>query len=194
MGRYCSVFGCTNQGKSTFSFPNETDKKRRKIWINFVNKNRRNKKGGKTITKWKMGETSCICSNHFEDSAFTNKDGQCKRLRLKNDAVPTKNQVLAESSSQETEFVLEIPNQQLAGSSSADIGNVLENPEEELELQQEVNPPLIKKRKCSESSGSDQQEKSSLYEPSEPSTESEEPCTRYISFTFFNSIYFIKIL
>ena len=86
---------------------------------------------------------------------------------------------MAESSSQRS-------NQQLAGNSSADIEIVLEATEKELESQQVANPPLRKKRKFSESvnenspSNTDQP-----YVPSDPSTESEESCSRYIKFMFF---------
>ena len=177
MGRYCSVYDCKNKGTSTFGFPK--DKTRSKQWEDFVNKTRRNPKTQKKIKKWKIGKQSCICSDHFEDSAFNFKQG--KRLRLKNDAVPTlgPKQELAESSSQ-------ISNQQLAGNSSADIEIVLEATEKELESQQVANPPLRKKRKFSESvnenspSNTDQP-----YVPSDPSTESEESCSRYIKFMFF---------
>ena len=145
-------------------------------------------KGLKHITKWKIGNQSCICSDHFEDSAFRNKDGQVKRLRLKNDAVPTlgSKQELAESSSQRS-------NQQLAGNSSEEIEIVLEATEKELESQQVVNPPPRKKRKFSESVNENSPSISDQpYVPSEPSTESEESCSRYITFMFFNSKHFIK--
>ena len=109
-------------------------------------------------------------------------------MRLKNDAVPTigSKQKLAESSSQRS-------NQQLAGNSSADIEIVLEATEKELESQQVVNPPPRKKRKFSESVNENSPSNTDKpYVPSEPSTESEESCSRYITFMFFNSKYFIK--
>ena len=138
MGRYCCVYDCKNKGTSTFGFPK--DKTRSKQWEDFVNKTRRNTIGLKKNKKWKIENLSnaCICSDHFEDYAFTNKGG--KRLRLKNDAVPTigSKQKLAESSSQRS-------NQQLAGNSSEEIEIVLEATEKELESQQVVNPPPRKK-------------------------------------------------
>ena len=56
-----------------------------------------------------------------------------------------------------------------------------------------ISARLGKKRKCSESVDENSPSNTDKpYVPSEPSTESEESCSRYITFMFFNSKHFIK--
>ncbi|KAM4728869.1 uncharacterized protein FYW61_011697 [Anableps anableps] len=83
---YCVAFGCTNgggSGVSFFSFPK--DPRRRKIWVDAVRRK-----------DWKPTKHSKLCSDHFEESAFSVPPSLCrsigfapKRLQLKEDAAPS---------------------------------------------------------------------------------------------------------
>ena len=84
-----NLVSCANnhrmEGISMHLFPREeTDAQRRKKWINFVRKHR---------PGFQATPTSCLCSEHFEDSCYDMNLAVAKSLnmkrRLKQDAVPT---------------------------------------------------------------------------------------------------------
>ena len=100
MVNYCSVGKCNSQPQknkiSVFRFPPEDQAERRNVWTTYVRKSRVDK-GNKKFVKWNPGPFACICSLHFEDSAFLGGEkskllflkGDEPKLKLKDTAIPT---------------------------------------------------------------------------------------------------------
>mgnify|MGYP001221174352 CR=1 FL=1 len=84
----CVVYGCGNTCKTKdvaiHEFPRPSNKKRYKEWTKFVSKTRNH---------WTPTTSYHICSQHFEEAAFSNKMkydmGFTKLLLLKKDSVPS---------------------------------------------------------------------------------------------------------
>ncbi len=81
MPNRCVAAGCSNVpdpsksiGLHKFPEDNDSEKKRRRLWIAFVQTKR---------AKWSPTDTSRLCSQHFKGTAFVS------RAVLKKDAVPT---------------------------------------------------------------------------------------------------------
>ena len=88
---------CTNgqhtEGKSIHTFPHkEKDGKRHLAWVRFVRRHR---------PKWSSTNSSFLCSDHFDESCFTNNQEIAAKLgmkgKLKPDAVPTIDLLLADT-------------------------------------------------------------------------------------------------
>ena len=79
------TYGQYTEVKSIHDFPHkEKDKIRHQAWVRFVGGRRPN---------WSSTNSSVLCSDHFDDSCFTNKREIAVKLgvnrKLKPDAVPT---------------------------------------------------------------------------------------------------------
>lgn len=91
MPNRCVAGGCSNvpdpsRNIGLHKFPDEDDKKRRKLWVNFVLTKR---------AKWVPSATSRLCSTHFTEDCFERPfidipgTSFSSRATLKKDAVPT---------------------------------------------------------------------------------------------------------